>query len=65
MQLNISITIQDDWPRIKLMITDSQGSFRTESAQYDIAATVFEPIIENALTSAVNSIKQTRKGRQQ
>jgi hypothetical protein len=63
-QSQIGITIQDDWPNIKICVTDGHGGFQTKSVQYDIAITSFEPVILNVVRKEVQQlIQQRRKGR--
>jgi hypothetical protein len=51
-----TVTIRDDWPNIKLMITAGPQVIATDVKQYDIALPNFEAKIKNVLQQAVDRI---------
>ncbi len=57
----INITLHDEWPKVKLVLVDGRGGFRTEAIMYDVASSSFEPIVLSAVRAAVNLIVNNRK----
>ncbi len=60
---DITVSIIDDWPRFKLIISDGRGGTRVESSTYDTAQVVFESHLKNQLQAAVQRLVNKHKGR--
>lgn len=62
---DISISIHDDWPKLKLIISDGRGGTRIESSTFDTALVVFEPLVRNVLQAAIQRLTNIHKRGQQ
>lgn len=50
------ITLRDDWPNIKLMVTVGTQLVTTDTKQYDVAQLNFEVKLRNVLQQAIERI---------
>jgi hypothetical protein len=59
---SFTVTVIDQWPKIKLLIM-REGNVREEGPyQYDVALSQFTPAINDSLRLAVEQIIRKRKG---
>lgn len=62
MNVHFEVTVIDHFPKLKLLITTTDG-FREEGpVQYDIAASQFEPAVKDTLRQAVERVIKSRRG---
>lgn len=59
-RVEITATVVDDWPSIKLIVHAPNG-VRTETKMHDIAATAFEPYLRDAINAAVRDVVKRHK----
>jgi hypothetical protein len=58
---SFTVTVIDQWPRLKLLIM-RDGNVREEGPkQYDIALSEFTPAVDNTLRLAVEGIINSRR----
>ena len=50
------VSIRDDWPNIKLMVTVGTQLVTTDTKQYDVAQLNFEVKLRNVLQQAIERI---------
>jgi hypothetical protein len=62
MNKSFTVTVIDQWPKLKLLVQADSNVREVHGVQYDIAASQFEPAVKDALNNAVRSIIQNRKG---
>jgi hypothetical protein len=58
---SFTVTVIDQWPRLKLLVSQGHGVREEGPKQYDIALSEFTPAVSNALRLAVESIINSRR----
>lgn len=61
-QIHISI-VDSDWPRLKLIVNRDGQEVKTSVQPYDIAASQFTPLVQDALKFAVEEVLKSHKVR--
>ena len=61
MNISFTVTVIDQFPKLKLLINQSGSVKEVHPVQYDIAASQFEPAVKDALHKAVTQIIEPRK----
>lgn len=58
----LTVTIADEWPNLKLLIRDDKGQVvTTDVKQYDVAASNFEVRIYNQFRKVVDEVIKSHK----
>jgi hypothetical protein len=55
------VTVRDDWPFIKLQVTDGKNLLQSDRQQYDVAMPNFEVKLRNVVQNAVEQIIRARR----
>lgn len=56
-----TVTVIDQWPKLKLLITRGPNVRNEGPYQYDIAASQFEPAVKDSLRLAVDEVVKLRR----
>jgi hypothetical protein len=60
---NINISIIDDWPSAKLIISDGHGMVRTEKVLLNQAESSFQPVVDTIVSAAISRIVANNRKR--